>query len=161
MATTNPCFSCPGTVTTTNYPCVTGECICFCDIYISPKDAVSTTCNVEGTVNLNDYENDTSICGEATVKFNLMYYDTAFYSDVSLAEGGVLNWTPASNSPTKTGSIVFKILCGDLAKLVTVTIGRKSNCTGVICQSGEYCNDCSGECVPQTSTNFDLTVTVD
>lgn len=161
MSTTNPCFSCcAGVVTPPNTPCPPGQCICFCDIYISPKDAVAVPCTVEGSINLTDYPNDTTVCDAALVKFVLMYHDENFFSSVTLSEAGSLSWTPAANAPTVTGNLVFKILCGDLAKLVTVTIGRKSNCTGVVCGPDEYCSDCSGNCIPKTTTDFDLTVDI-
>jgi hypothetical protein len=158
--TTNPCFSCNGVVVETQSVCKPGDCICFCDIYISPKADEAVICSQTGTINLFDYPNDTTVCDADLQKYQLMIFDEDFYTSASISENGVLTWVPAPNSTTKTGVLVFKILCGDLAKLVTVTIGRKSNCTGVICPSGEYCNDCSGECAPQTNTNFDLKVNV-
>ena len=158
MATTNPCFSCGGTTPTTKTPCRPGDCLCFCDIYISPKAAEAVICSATGTINLFDYPNDTTVCGNALLKYQLMLFDESFFTSAEVSENGVLTWVPSPTSPTKTGNLVFKVLCGDLAKLVTVIIGRKSNCTGVICPPGEYCNDCSGDCIPQTTTNFDLTV---
>lgn len=161
MATSNPCFSCcnPYSPPQTSI-CKAEDCICFCDIYISPKADEAVICGVQGTVDLNDYPNDTEVCGLDTVKYALMYFDAAFFTAAAITEGGVLTWTPDGNALTKTGQLVFKVMCGHLARLVTVTIGRRSNCEGVNCPSGMRCNDCSGLCLPIGALNLDLTTTV-
>lgn len=156
--TTNPCFACPG-MPPKKTTCKQGNCICFCDIYISPKSELAVPCNTQGIIELATYDKDVSVCSGNTINYELMYFEESFYSDVVLDRDGVLSWIPASGVLQKTGNIIFKISCGGLSKLVTVTIGRKNVCEGVFCPAGMICDECTGLCKPENCGTGDLTIT--
>lgn len=157
--TTNPCFSCPG-MPPKKTKCKIGNCICFCDVYISPKDSLAVPCNTRGNLELDTYDKDISVCMGNTAKYALMYFDGSFFTDVTLTDDGALTWVPAGGVSQHTGNIIFKLYCGELAKLVTVTIGRKNLCSSVHCPDGMVCDPCTGLCKPiNCGPDTDLTLT--
>lgn len=158
--TTNPCFSCCNTPAIPT-PCKRLDCICFCDVYISPKSELASICNVQGVVDLKTFSHDVSVCDTTEVKYQLMMFDTEFFTNVVVFESGMMEWIPSPTASKVTGNLVFKVYCGELAKLVTMTIGRKSNCIGVSCPIGYSCNDCSGICIPNNEIPVDLTIDVE
>jgi hypothetical protein len=157
MVTTNPCFNCCSPTAPTN-PCPSGDCICFCDIYISPNDDLAVPCGQLGTLDVTTYPKNTEVCDTTPLKYVLMYSDADFFESAALTEQGVLTWTPSVDYTTVSGNLVFKVMCGGLAKLVTVTISRKNPCEDVICAASLSCNQCTGVCVDVDGVDLTLTV---
>lgn len=157
-STVNPCLCTPPTTcdTPTTPSCATGECICFCDILILPTDIEAVACGQAGTISLLGQESDTTACGETTPVFTLLGFDGTFFSNafidtIDIISSVTLTWVPLEGAPNVTGNIVFQVSCGDLAKIVTVTIGRKNLCLNVVCPDGQICEECTGNCVEDPS----------
>lgn len=148
MNTTNPCF-CSGTTPIASPKlCATGNCICFCDVYISPNSDLAVPCLTQGVVNLNEFDRNLDVCSNNSVSYQVMYYEDDFFLSASITRLGVLTWTPKNQLGRFSGNLVFKISCGALSKLVTVTIAKKDMCSGVVCPQGYTCDQCTGDCHP-------------
>lgn len=139
MTTTNPCFSCCSH-TVKDKPCPKGTCLSFCDIYISPKNDLAVGCGETGTLLMTDYENDTSVCEDNVVTYQVVMYDTTFFTYASVDSAGQLSWIPTV-STSITGNVVVKVSCGCLSKFVTITIGVKKSCSPQCPTTGKISGD--------------------
>lgn len=95
--TTNPCFSCTSTPDSPKTNCTNGTCLCFCDIYISPKSIDAVACEQTGVLDLKTQDQNTTVCGTTPVSYTLLFFDTEFFKNVTISNG-VVSWTPKRES---------------------------------------------------------------
>lgn len=153
----NPCAcasSNPGP-TPTEAGCADG-CICICDIIVAEED-FPNICE-DGTVNANDesYGHDTTACGVDTQYWSLVSYDTAFYESFSVLTDGTITWN-VRDDQSGVGEAVLRFSCGPYDAYVVFFAGAINPCDEVVCDPGEACNKCTGEC--EVVAAGELTVT--
>lgn len=132
-------------------------CLKACNALIDCDGAVGP-CGMVGVTDLSTIEHNTSGCGVDPV-FRLNDYDRDVFLSVSLKTNGELTWiTNDKDSVGKFGEISFKVICissedcGDCTELRSngiIRIGVKDLCLGNSCEECDYCDPCSGECVPK------------
>lgn len=151
----NPCICTPSNVP--SEPDCPEECNCInlCDISVNAQtsnDAVGP-CAATGTLDISSestYGHDFCACGADTQQWSIAGYDTEIFISASInKDTGVLTWvTQGPEALDKQyGNIVIKFVCGTLSTYMTVLIGIKDLCLGVVCDEGEECDPCDSSCI--------------
>lgn len=159
--TTNPCIC---TQPQNNDPIQVEDCNCIklCHITVNAnsEDAVGP-CGLEGSIDVSDskYGHDLCACGESTQYWSVEHFDSEIFVTATVNQNtGVLTWiTQGPDALDKQyGSITMKFTCGNLSAYFIVVVGIKDLCQGVVCGSGEVCDDCTGTC-EEAEINLNIT----
>jgi len=153
----NPC-SCVSTCNPSDPPVVTNNCDCLNLPYITvfPDDSVGP-CGQTGTVDFSDCF-DFCACEEEVAVLTVMDIDPPVLVVNSINTGGMSYTTTEDAEPYDKVEVTIKATCTDkddedvlIGDYTTITIWIKDLCKNVLCESGEICNKCTGECDPNVN----------
>lgn len=116
-----------------------GNCLYVPDMLV--QDDELTACSGASTIDISPV---ISNCGNDTVYYSI-YSHNENVTNVSI-NSEYITFTPVNNN-YEVGEIIYMVRCGMLSKTGTIIIVYKNNCTQ-LCDSGEICDKCTGDCEP-------------
>lgn len=120
----------------------TGEYIFAKDYRIKAVDSTLNACTGSGTLNLSNVIEKT---GTGAISYLLISRSTGL-ANVSINQStGLLSFAKFGNTKD-TQSIIYGIQRGSLYSEGIVYIEIKDLCKDIHCSSGQYCDECTGDC---------------
>lgn len=131
-------------------------CLKIASLRYSCTDGPAPCGGVEGTLVVNlATHNDVSACDcGSSVQYSIVEYDADFFSSVSITAAGILTAITSNNfTAWKEGLIKYKVNCpcNILSGTGNIYVCKKDLCAGVVCGTGDVCDQCDGTCVPAQS----------
>jgi len=147
-----------GTYTPSTSTCsTTCKCLDLGAITVFPDDGVAP-CGQSGVVSFTDCF-DFCPCDNEVATMSVQDITPEDVITVnSISQSGLTYTTSDDAEPNQKVTITVKAVCASkttagvtLGDYTTITIYIKDLCKGVLCDSGETCNKCTGECEPDVN----------
>lgn len=110
-------------------------------------DDAPNPCGETVTVDLSNY-NETSVCKNCSVTYQIESYDHKGFSSVTINNSGVLTYTTSNDfEKNKEYEIVYKVIC-PCSNPILSSSGKVYVCKKDLCKTapkGAACNNCNGE----------------
>lgn len=145
---------CPGRNTTPTSPSCTTNCFRAVDVTRGCVDSSPAPCGGTLTIDLAEENNNLNNCTSGGVDCPVVYQlisHTSHFSSVTISSAGELELTVSdSATPSDLGTIRYRVYCtcNSYSSTGKVRVCIKNLCTNVLCEEGDYCNKCTGECDP-------------
>lgn len=159
--------------TATVYVCMKNPCTSGCFDNCNPCDGsclVTPDITVNAASSLAACGDDIDIdittgftlaaCDTGSVEYEVVSYSSAFTS-ATINASGILSLVSSNGAvPNNYYPVVVKVKCPayGIDNLVTVSVGIKDLCEGVVCGDGTVCEKCTGNCIPEGDIDISITI---
>lgn len=144
-----PCCCCTPDSVTPPPACPSGNCLLVPQkVTINPTTSV-LPCGASGSVDIATLSDLTNCTGN--VVWQLVSYDETAFSTAGINSSGLLSFTTTSAAVVGQFYVfLVKAMCDNsiLSAFVEVYVPIKDGCYATVCDPGESCNPCTGNCAP-------------